>query len=192
MSFPSHSADPAPLFDGNGQRKYLSESERSAFLAAADAADTPTRIFCYLLAHTGCRISECLAITPRHLDSDGPRVIFRTLKRRKRTYRAVPIPDTLFAELQQLAAGHEPDARLWQFCRQTAWRRVRKVMANAEISGPQASPKGLRHGFCMKAAINNVPPNIIQRWAGHASPDTTAIYVDAGGDEEREFAERLW
>ncbi len=28
-----------------------------------------------------------------------------------------------------------------------------------------ASPKGLRHGFCIEAAIHNVPTNVIQRWA---------------------------
>ena len=137
-------------------------------------------------------MSEGLAITPRHLDSDGPRVIYRTLKRRKRTYRAVPIPHSLFQELRLLAAGCAPDTRLWQFCRQTAWRRVRQVMASADIEGPHAMPKGLRHGFCINAALHNVPANIIGKWAGHSSPDTTAIYVDAGGDEEREFAERMW
>lgn len=192
MSFSPQGGDPASLFTAHGQRKYLCKSELRAFLAAANAADAPTRIFCNLLARTGCRISEGLVITPRHLDADGPRVIFRTLKRRKLTYRAVPIPDALFGELQQLADGCAPDTRLWSFCRQTAWRQIREVMQAASIIGPQATPRGLRHGFCMNAAIHNVPPSLIQRWAGHASPDTTAIYIDASGTEERAFAERMW
>jgi integrase/recombinase XerD len=192
MSFGGQNGNAPSLFDARGQRKYLCDSERRAFLAAANKADEPTRIFCHLLAYTGCRISEGLAVTPRHLDTDGPRVIFRTLKRRKLTYRAVPIPTALFADLFVLAKGREPDAALWQWCRQTAWRHIHEIMQAASINGPQASPRGLRHGFCMNAAIHNVPPNLIQRWAGHASPDTTAIYVDASGVEERAFAERMW
>ena len=37
-----------------------------------------------------------------------------------------------------------------------------------------------------------VPQNLVQRWLGHASATTTAIYLDAVGIEEREFAERMW
>ena len=192
MSFGGQNRDAPSLFDARGQRKYLCNSERRAFIAAASKADAPTRIVCHLLAYTGCRISEGLAVTPRHLDADGPRVIFRTLKRRKLIYRAVPIPTVLFADLLTLAKSREPDAPLWQWCRQTAWRHIHEVMQAASIKGPQATPRGLRHGFCMNAAMHNIPPNLIQRWAGHASPDTTAIYVDASGVEERAFAERMW
>ena len=149
MSFGRQNSDAPSLFDARGQRKYLCDSERRVFLAAANKADAPTRIFCHLLAYTGCRISEGLAVTPRHLDADGPRVIFRTLKRRKLIYRAVPIPTALFTDLWTLAKGHEPDATLWQWCRQTAWRHIHEIMQAASINGPQATPRGLRHGFCM-------------------------------------------
>lgn len=192
MSFGAKSEDAQSLFDARGQRKYLCDSERRAFLTAASRVDAPTRIFCHLLAYTGCRISEGLAVTPRHLDADGPRVIFRTLKRRKLIYRAVPIPTALFADLLTLSKGCASDAPLWAWCRQTAWRHIHAVMKAASIKGPQAAPRGLRHGFCMNAAMHNIPPNLIQRWAGHASPDTTAIYVNASGVEERAFAERMW
>jgi integrase/recombinase XerD len=55
-----------------------------------------------------------------------------------------------------------------------------------------ACPKGLRHGFGIRAADRSVPTNLIQRWMGHASPTTTAIYLDAVGLEERQFASRMW
>lgn len=32
----------------------------------------------------------------------------------------------------------------------------------------------------------------IKKWLGHAKFETTAIYLDATGDEERELAERMW
>ncbi len=126
MSYRGQNGDAPSLFDARGQRKYLCDSERRAFLATANKADAPTRIFCHLLAYTGCRISEGLGLTPRHLDADGLRAIFRTLKRRKLIYRAVPIPPALFADLLTLAKGGAADAPRWQWRRQTArpwwWR----------------------------------------------------------------------
>jgi integrase len=37
-----------------------------------------------------------------------------------------------------------------------------------------------------------VPINLVQRWLGHASMTTTAIYLQAMGFEEREIAARMW
>ena len=53
-------------------------------------------------------------------------------------------------------------------------------------------PKGLRHGFGVNAFQSNVPPHLVQRWLGHASLKTTAIYGDVIGPEERAFAARMW
>jgi integrase len=37
-----------------------------------------------------------------------------------------------------------------------------------------------------------IPLPIVQRWLGHSRLETTAIYLDVSGDEERELAKRLW
>lgn len=182
----------ATLFDGAGRRKYLSASEWRRFLAAAADADPPTATFCRLLAYTGCRVSEALALAPEHLDRETGRVIFRTLKRRKRVFRAVPVPPELMNALHRLAGGRRPATPLWGWCRQTAWRRVKAVMRAAGIHGVQAMPKGLRHGFGIANAEQNVPPALTQRWMGHARLETTAIYQHAVGREEQAFAKRLW
>jgi integrase len=34
--------------------------------------------------------------------------------------------------------------------------------------------------------------NLVQRWLGHSSMTTTAIYLQAIGDEERTIAARMW
>jgi integrase/recombinase XerD len=184
--------DMAALFDGTGRRKYLCDSELARFHATLRKADPATRAFCQLIALTGCRISEALATTPKHLDHDAKRVIFRTLKRRRTVFRAVPIPDALMRDLAAVASGLSEEDRLWPWARQTGWRKVRAVMERAEINGPMAMPKGLRHAYGIRAAGENVPPSLIQRWLGHADPDTTAIYINAVGQEERKFAERVW
>jgi len=184
--------DISELYDSTGRRKYLSNSELARFHQALRNADPATRSFCQLIALTGCRISEALATTPRHLDTDAKRVIFRTLKRRKIAYRAVPVPDTLMAELVAIANGLADDVRLWPWVRQTGYRKILAVMERADIVGPMAMPKGLRHAYGIRAASKNVPPSIIQRFLGHADQTTTAIYLDAVGEEERKFAERVW
>ena len=92
------------LFSASGERLYLSDAERKRFLAALRDCDLATRLFCQLLVFTGARISEALAITPQHIDADSKRVVFRTLKRRRLVWRAVPIPDRLLRDLVALTA----------------------------------------------------------------------------------------
>jgi integrase len=180
------------LYDATGRRKYVCGSEWSRFVDAADRADRPARTLCLVLAYSGCRISEALGVTPAQLDPETGHIVFRTLKRRRRTFRAVPIPHELMRDLRVQAEGLPPDARLWAVCRQTAWRHVKRVMRSAGITGAQATAKGLRHGFGIANAEENVPPRVTRDWMGHARLETTAIYQHAMGEEERAFAERIW
>lgn len=182
----------ARLFDDNGARKYLCTPEWRRFVMVAMRAAVETRLFCLLLAYTGCRISEALGVTPTRLDQAQCRVVFRTLKRRRRIFRAVPIPQELMRDLSLLAHSKSDDCPIWSWCRQTAWRRVKAIMREAQITGPQATAKGLRHAFGIANAEQNVPPGLTQRWMGHARLETTSIYTHAVGVEERSFAQRLW
>jgi integrase len=75
----------------------------------------------------------------------------------------------------------------------TAWRRVIEVMEAAGIPpGPHRCPKGLRHGYGVHAISSGVPLNMLRRWMGHASMETTAIYANALGAEEQGIAARMW
>jgi integrase len=137
-------------------------------------------------------VSEALALTPRRLDPETGRVVFRTLKRRHSVFRAVPVPPDLILTLRRIAANRTKDARLWRWSRQTAWRRVKRVMEAAGIDGAHAMPKGLRHGFGVANAEGNVPMATTQKWLGHAKLETTAIYQQAVGREEVALARRVW
>jgi len=178
------------VYDDRGYRKYLDSRERRRFLAAADCLDPASRALCYVLAYSGCRISEALEMALHQLDLDSYALRFRTLKRRRLAFRLVPIPGFLIAMLRALRVSD--DGHFWQMHRVTAWRLVREVMMRAQIRGPMATCKGLRHAFGIRAASRSVPGPMIQRWMGHASPATTAIYLDAVGAEERQFAKRMW
>jgi integrase/recombinase XerD len=53
-------------------------------------------------------------------------------------------------------------------------------------------PKGLRHSLGVSAVQAKVPLTLLQRWLGHASLSSTAVYLDVAGAEEREIARRMW
>lgn len=188
------------LHDPGGARKYLNVSERRRFQRALDRLPRTVRLFCLVLMWSGGRVSEVLALTPAALDLDTGVVSFITLKRRKPgLVRQVPLPHPLIEELSDAfdlrVRQRDPtlvSRRLWPWTRITAWRRVKKVMIAAGIMGLAASPKGLRHTFGVAAFQAHVPPHIIQRWLGHASLRTTAIYGDVIGAEERAFAASVW
>jgi site-specific recombinase XerD len=65
-------------------------------------------------------------------------------------------------------------------------------MEKAGITGGMASPKGLRHGFAVACLAQKIPLTTVKKWLGHARLETTAIYLDVSGDEERELAKRVW
>src|ERR1043166_7004542 len=102
----------------------------------------------------------------------------------------------MFEICPQIGASHRDSTlahgRLWSWSRTTAWREVKRVMRTAGLSGACAMPKGLRHAFGVNAFEAKVPPHLVQRWLGHASLRTTAIYGDVIGREERLIAARMW
>lgn len=182
------------VYDGVGQRKYLTAKERVSFLYAAAQRGETVHSFCWMLATTGCRISEALALSRQSIDFESGHVIVECLKKRgKKIFRTIPLPPELLNLLRALlSVGVLPRERLWPWSRMTGYRRVREVMVSAGIVGPHATPKGLRHAFGVCAIQSNVPLNLIQRWLGHADIKTTAIYTSAMGPEEREIASRMW
>ncbi len=188
------------LHGPGGARKYLNVSERRHFQRALEQQPKETQLFCLVSMWSGARVSEVLALTPAAIDLDTGVLSFMTLKRRKRgLVRQVPLPESLIQELADAfdlrARQRDPtmvSRRLWPWTRITAWRRIKEVMTIAGIMGLAASPKGLRHTFGVAAFQAHVPPHIIQRWLGHASLRTTAIYGDVVGAEERAFAAGVW
>ena len=185
------------LVDGKG-RKYLTAEERERFLAAAAREARPERqTFALVLAHSGARLSEVLALRPTDIDLDAATIRIRTLKRRAEHWREVPLPAETLRALELVHGLRSIPARragdpLWPWSRATGHRRIVAVMDRAGISGPQACPKGLRHAFAIAAVEAGVPLPTIAAVLGHADIATTAIYTTAVGIEARTFLARMW
>lgn len=181
--------EPLHLRSSSGHRKYLTPHERQQFLRASRELPLRRKQFCEVLFYTGCRISEAYQLNADRVDINESVLIFETLKLRKRgVFRAVPVPANW---LIRMASSNE-DSSFWGFSLKTGYRIVKRVMNSAGIEGEHASPKGLRHGFGIVHGQNKTNPRLLQKWMGHTSLETTMIYLDAQGEEERNAAKAGW
>lgn len=182
------------MLDRQGCRKYLNKAERKAYRRVIGAERDPARrAFMLTVFQTGCRISEALNLLAGRIEASANAVVFETLKRRKPgCYRTVPVPETLIRALLKIASGKPAESRVWTYSRSTAYRMIKAKMAEAKIGGAMATPKGLRHGLAVACLSVKIPLPTIQKWLGHSRMETTAIYLDVLGEEERALAKRLW
>ena len=189
------------LFHSDGHRKYLTQEERAQFLAASEQFPCEVQTFCHVLTYTGCRPAEARALRADRIDLKAHTITFETLKKRQAgIFRTVPVPPDLIKMLDfthnlrkaQQRKDRGKAVRLWTWSEATAWRKIKEVMEAADISGVQASAKGLRHGFGVAAVQASIPLNLVQRWLGHAQLSTTAIYAEAVGKEEHDLVARMW
>lgn len=75
-------------------------AERNGFLQAAEQAERTVRTLCMVLAYSGCRLSEALALTADRVDLGAGTLVLESLKKRRGgIYRAVPVPSALLEEL---------------------------------------------------------------------------------------------
>lgn len=183
------------LHNGKGHRKYLNQKERLRFLEETKNCKTDMKLFCQLLYYTGARISEVHNLTVDHIDFDNGTVALETLKRRKKgIYREIPLPSYLLSDIQNYISRFKtPNARqsLFSFSLRTASRQLKRVMGNAEVTGIRGCARGLRHGFAVYA-VSKVPLTLVKKWLGHATLETTEIYLNVIGVEERAMAQKVW
>ncbi len=184
------------LHDKDGQRKYLNQAERKQFYQASKKQKPAAKLFCQLLYFSGARIAEVHNLKTASIDISDKTIVFETLKkRRKGVFRTIPIPDQIFEDLENYLNGIESDEykskSLWEFSIRTGARVVKSVMNEAGITGVKASARGLRHGFAVHA-IKIVPITVVSKLLGHADLETTAIYLDIIGEDERRLIKEIW
>jgi len=190
------------LFTLEGNRKYLTAEEQEQFIKTASQQErAEVRTFALTLAYTGCRISEALELTPERIDISAKAIMFRTLKQREKVkFRSVPCPLNLLDALE-LVHGIRKAKRsksksktmpLWTWGRTQATKHIWAIMAEADITGDHATPKGLRHGFGVRMATQTRNPRLVQKLLGHTNLETTAIYMDLVGEEARAEVMAAW
>lgn len=205
MTRPLDSFTGIGLYTAASERKYLTHAERLRFLAALPVLECrKERSFCEMIYWTGCRPSEARALTALNIDLEEEMVVIRSLKKRgrlkNRHFRPIPLPQGFMCRLEEVHDirlaqsrhdGEDP-LRLWNFSRTKGWRLIKTVMEASGITGAKGCSRGLRHAYGVHAAIHEVPESRIKKWLGHESLDTTAIYLDVAGPEDRTLARRMW
>ena len=181
------------LYSRINRRLYLNASERARFLHACGNLPANRRAFALTLFYTGCRLSEARELTFDAIQFEENIISIRSLKKRNQHHiREIPVPALLTDELRKLKFGTSDNNRIWKIDRITAYRWIKTIMHDASIAGPQASPKGLRHAYGINAISCGIQLHMLQKWMGHASIKTTAIYANAVGEEEKAIAQRMW
>ena len=189
------------LHNSDGEKKYLTPDEREKYIKQATRKPRLVSTFCLMLVHSGCRISEALALTANKIDLERNRVTIETLKKRRTgDFREVPLPPQFTAGLDLVHGIRELQGKkdrgrkvkLWPWSRTTGWRYVKQVMQDAGIARDLLSPKALRHSFAVHALSRDVPLNKVSEWLGHSALEITAIYTKVSGKEEDVFAARMW
>lgn len=180
------------LYNKKGQRKYLNRSERQRFLEMTRNRPVETKLFCQLLFYTGARLSEIYNLTTDSIDFSNETVVIETLKKRQRgVFREIPLPIHLLYELEKYIGALNGRKALWLFSIRTASRRVKAIMMDAGITGNRCCSRGLRHGFAVHA-VDKAPLTLVKKWLGHSSLETTEIYLNVIGLEERAIAKKVW
>jgi integrase/recombinase XerD len=175
------------------QVTYLTRTEVTALLGAPDRATWTgqrDRAWILLAITTGLRVAELTALTRRDLNLDtGPHVVCRGKGRRDRT---TPVTAETVALLhnwvKELPDG--PTTPLFPtrtgraMSRDTVSARLNLYTARAastcqSLSSKRVTPHVLRHTAAMRLLDAGVDVMTIALWLGHASIDTTQIYLHA-------------
>ena len=142
------------------------------------------------LLRTGGRISEVLELRVRDVDLEKNVIRIRTLKKKKETFRKIPVhPELRDAFQNYLYRVHpKPKDEMFPMSRVAVFEFFKRMEKDL---GFEIYPHKFRHTFGVKAAFAGVPLNDLQGWLGHSSIWTTSIYTEATGRDTQEQMNRI-
>lgn len=158
-----------------------------AFQRQFDEAKTPGRrrsrgrywLAYLVLRHTGARLGEVLQLDASvDVDRRSADIRLPTLKRRKPMRRLVPVPPPVITELFAFI-GEYPQHRkdIFQLDPSNFRKYFLGCTKEAGIPREASHPHVLRHTRAVEMLRSGVPATIVQDLLGHASLNTTAIYL---------------
>lgn len=134
------------------------------------------------LRYTGARISEVLNIDEsRDLDYKNSTVRLITLKRtgkKKGQFRIIPIPDRLISEyLRTIKIFPSLEGKVFKIARNNFFSIFKNLCIKVGIPEEIAHPHVLRHTRAIELLRAGIPVTAVQQLMGHASLNTTAMYL---------------
>ena len=171
-----------PGSKGRTLPEYLDKPEIEALI---QAGARPQAVLLMLMQwRAGLRVSEALAVEVADLKLDSERPTLTVRQAKGGRTRIVPVHDELNSALSNaIAYGQVRRGRLIQVTRSTAWRWVkdaveRAVALGAMSAGRKVGTHTLRHSAARHWLSSGIPINVVSRWLGHASLQTTLVYLE--------------
>lgn len=169
-------------------RRILTRTEVARLLEAA----RPGRDFTLylMLYHTGCRVSEALALRWEDLNLEGLLPTLTVLQGKGGKGRVIRLSERLRETLTELRPQDaEPNGLVFAtrtggpMARNNVWTSLRRAARQSGIDR-DISPHWFRHAHASHALDGGAPVQSVKETLGHASLATTSLYVHArnGGD----------
>lgn len=156
--------------------KYLTSEEAQRII---DSLNSPYNLAIEILWHTGIRVGELTQLKIGNINFKGRLIRVKCLKRKKLTWREIPLADDMLDRLKNHIKGKKADARLFPWSTVWVWKIMQRACKALDIDIAKAHPHALRHGFAMHGIKDlNVPLSVVQKVLGHTSLKTTGIYLD--------------
>ena len=162
--------------------EYLEPPEIEALIHSAPHGQA--RLIMLVQWRAGLRVSEAVGLEVADLQLDGDRPTLRVRQGKGHKDRIVPVHPELTAAFRQVIDfGNVRRGPLVNTSRSTAWRWVKAALDRAQELG--TIPAGrwvgthtLRHSAARHWLASGVPINVVSRWLGHSSIQTTLIYLE--------------
>ncbi len=150
--------------------------------AIIDAAPSLKHRAAFMLAYSaGLRISEVVAVEPRHIDAE--RKVIRVERGKGQKDRTVMLSPTVLTTLREAWRTYRPAKYVLEgripgqpMCPSGIQRAFRQACRTAGIQ-KHASPHTLRHAFATHLVEGGTNLRVVQTLLGHGSLSSTAVYA---------------
>ena len=162
--------------------EYLEPPEVEALIHSAPHG--LARLLFLVQWRAGLRISEAVGLEVADLRLEGDQPSLRVVRGKWGKSRIVPVhPELAAAFRSAMAFGNVRRGAIFEVTRSTGWRWLKAALTRAEALG--AIPPGrrvathtLRHSAARHWLSEGDPINHVSKWLGHASLQSTLIYLE--------------
>jgi len=145
------------------------------------------------LLRTGARIDEALMVRPIDINIELNTITLITLKKKEKDVkRTIPLHPDLKTDIMQYFIEYninkKSEERLFNMTRQSVDYFFKKMQNDLRF---KIHAHKFRHTFAVKAILNGVPINILQKWLSHSSIFITSIYTDVTGMDTSMFMNQI-
>ncbi len=149
---------------------------------AKTAQNKDDYMFVTTLFTLGCRISELMGIREEDITPAGVRLLTKGGSQHLK-----PITKDFYQVLSQYAVGKK--GKVFPESYSHYYLRLKKLATG--VGHPEVTPHTLRHARAVDLLRRKMPLPFVQQFLGHASINTTAIYLEITGGELAKELEKV-